>query len=84
MCSKTEVAVVAEGLRIGQALAAGTTLARECANRPGNHCTPSHLAQQARKLAKSHGLKVEVKRIAATDIDGKLLWLEDGIVKSTD
>ena len=60
VCSKTEVAAVAEGLRIGQALAAGTTLARECANRPGNHCTPSHLAQQARKLAKSHGLKVEV------------------------
>ncbi|MDP3222488.1 MAG: leucyl aminopeptidase, partial [Rubrivivax sp.] len=45
---------------MGQALAAGTTLARECANRPANLCTPSHLALQARKLAKDHGLKVEV------------------------
>jgi len=35
-------------------------LARECANRPANHCTPSFLAAQARDLAKAHGLKVEV------------------------
>jgi leucyl aminopeptidase len=38
----------------GQAIAAGSTLARECANRPGNHCTPSYLAAQARKLGKDH------------------------------
>ncbi len=60
VCSKIEAAAVAEGLERGEAIAAGTTLARECANRPGNHCTPSHLAEQARKLAKDHGLKVEV------------------------
>ena len=60
VCAKAEWAAVAEGIRSGLALAAGTTLAREWANRPANHCTPSHLAQQARKLAKSHGLKVEV------------------------
>ncbi len=60
VCSKTQTAAVAAGLRTGQALAAGTTLAREWANRPANHCTPSHLAQQARKLGKDHGLKVEV------------------------
>jgi len=60
LCDKAETAAAAEGLRIGQALAAGTTLARECANRPANLCTPSHLALQARKLGKDHGLKVEV------------------------
>jgi hypothetical protein len=48
------------GLRRGAAIAAGVTLARECANRPANHCTPSYLAAQAKALAKSHGLKVEV------------------------
>ncbi len=42
------------------AIAQGMALARECANRPGNHCTPDHLAQEARKLARDHGLKVEV------------------------
>ena len=30
------------------------------ANRPGNHCTPTYLAEQARKLGKDHDLKVEV------------------------
>ncbi|MES2888727.1 MAG: leucyl aminopeptidase [Pseudomonadota bacterium] len=59
-CTKLEAAAVQRGLAIGQALSAGMTLARECANRPGNYCTPSYLADQARKLGKSHGLKVEV------------------------
>jgi leucyl aminopeptidase len=35
-------------------------LAREQANRPGNHATPRHLADVARKLGRDHGLKVEV------------------------
>ncbi len=60
LCAKSETAAVAAGLRVGQAVAQGSTLARECANRPANHCTPSYLAQQARKLGKDHGLKVEV------------------------
>jgi len=59
-CSKAETAAVAAGLKRGQAIAAGSTLARECANRPANHCTPSYLADQARKLGKDHGLKVSV------------------------
>ncbi|MFM8768134.1 MAG: leucyl aminopeptidase, partial [Rubrivivax sp.] len=48
------------GLARGAAIGEGVTLARECANRPGNHCTPSFLADEARKLGKSHGLKVQV------------------------
>ncbi len=60
LCSKAEAAVLEAGLKRGQAIAAGTALARECANRPANHCTPSHLAAQARKLGRDHGLKVEV------------------------
>jgi leucyl aminopeptidase len=52
---------VAAGLARGRAIAAGSTLAREVANRPGNHCTPSMLADHARTLAKEQpGLKVEV------------------------
>lgn len=42
------------------AIAAGVTVAKECANRPGNHCTPRDLADQARQLGRAHGLKVEV------------------------
>ena len=60
VCSKADTAAVNAGLLLGQALSAGSTLAREYANRPANHCTPSVLAREARKLAKDHGLKVEV------------------------
>jgi leucyl aminopeptidase len=51
---------VAEGMARGEALAEGSTLAREWANRPGNHCTPTHLAKLAQGMVKTHGLKVEV------------------------
>jgi leucyl aminopeptidase len=60
LCGKAEAVAVAAGLTRGQAIAEGTHLARECANRPGNVCTPSYLAAQARKLGKDHGLKVSV------------------------
>ncbi len=60
VCSKAETAAVSQGLKRGTAVAAGQLLARELANRPGNHCTPAVLAAQARKLGKEHGLKVTV------------------------
>ncbi len=60
LCSAAGQAAAAQGLAQGQAIAAGVNLARECANRPGNYCTPSYLATEMRKLGKAHGLKVEV------------------------
>jgi len=48
------------GLRRGAAIVEGVTMARELANRPGNHCTPTHLAEQAQELARSADLKVDV------------------------
>ena len=59
-CGQDEAAAVREGLRRGEAIAAGVALARECANRPGNHCTPTWLAEEAQRLGKSHDLEVEV------------------------
>jgi len=60
LCSKADVKSVQQGLARGHAVAAGVNLARECANRPANHCTPTYLAEQAKKLGKDYGLKVEV------------------------
>ncbi|MFY9513864.1 MAG: leucyl aminopeptidase, partial [Rubrivivax sp.] len=60
LCSREHSAAVGAGLKTGEAIAAGVELAKECANRPGNHCTPTHLADTAKQLGKSHGLKVEV------------------------
>jgi leucyl aminopeptidase len=60
LVAKDQNAAVSAGLRTGEAVAAGVELARECANRPGNVCTPTYLADEAKKLGKEHGLKVEV------------------------
>jgi leucyl aminopeptidase len=60
LVDKADLKSVQLQLAQAAAIAEGVALARECANRPGNHCTPTHLAQEARKLAREHGLKVEV------------------------
>jgi leucyl aminopeptidase len=60
VCTKADQKAVHAGLVRGRAIAAGVTLARECANRPGNICTPTFLAAQAKQLGKEQGLKVEV------------------------
>ena len=58
--SKAEAVAAQSGLDQGAAVVEGVTLARELANRPGNHCTPSLLAAEARKMARAQGLKIEV------------------------
>lgn len=60
LCTASEQKAASDGLAQGVAIASGVTLARECANRPGNYCTPSYLATEMRKLGKTHRLKVEV------------------------
>ena len=44
----------------GRAIAHGMNLTRELGNLPGNICTPTYLAEQAQKLAKTHKLKCDV------------------------
>jgi leucyl aminopeptidase len=53
-----------EGLRVGSAVAAGVALTRTLGNLPPNVCTPSYLADQAKKLAKGSKLKVTVLEAA--------------------
>ncbi len=60
LCSKADSKAVQQGLTRGAAIGAGVTLAREVANRPANHCTPSFVADQVKKLGKDHDFKVEV------------------------
>jgi leucyl aminopeptidase len=60
LCRKSEAKAVQAGLKLGEAVAAGATLAREFGNRPGNQCTPTWLGQQAKKMAKEFALDVEV------------------------
>ena len=60
LCGKADAKAVQQGIARGHAIAAGVNLAREWANRPGNHCTPTHLADVAKKLGKEYDLRVEV------------------------
>src|SRR5690606_29990731 len=41
-----------KGIAIGQAVANGVNVARELGNLPGNVCTPTYLANEAKKLAR--------------------------------
>ena len=60
LCAKAQAAMLADALKRSEALVAGVALARELANRPGNVATPTALAEQAKQLGKTHGLKVDV------------------------
>ena len=51
---RTRRAAAEAGIAIGQAVAAGVSLARDLGNLPGNVCTPSHLADRAEALAARH------------------------------
>jgi len=50
----------AQAVARAQALVQGIELAKEWANRPGNHATPNHLAQAARALARRPGIQCKV------------------------
>jgi leucyl aminopeptidase len=50
----------ARGLREGEAIGSGSNLARELGNLPGNVCTPTYLANRARRLGRDLGLAVKV------------------------
>jgi len=60
-CSdRTQLAAAKKAAAIGVAINNGKTLAKNLGNMPGNLCTPSFLANQAKKMGKSHGLKIKV------------------------
>ncbi len=65
LCERAHRAKVQRGLHEGAAIARGVTLARDYANLPGNLCTPSFLAGQARRMGKRLGLKTTVLDEAA-------------------
>jgi leucyl aminopeptidase len=63
-------AAAARGHTVGSAIAAGQALARSLQVLPGNTCTPTFLGEQARELAKRHGMGVTVMDKAAVVKEG--------------
>ncbi len=57
---KKQLAMAKKAAAKGLAINNGKTLAKNLGNMPGNVCTPTVLANQAKKMAKTHGLKVKV------------------------
>src|SRR5262249_21356609 len=55
------------GIQVGTAIANGADLARDLGNRPPNVCTPTHIAETARALAKRFK-KLEVKVLSEPDM----------------
>ncbi len=56
-----EAAGLGRAITEGQAIARAVRLAKDLANAPGNHCTPSHLAAEAKAIQKAHpAVKVRV------------------------
>lgn len=60
LVDRQHAAAAASEVARAQALANGMDLAKTLGNLPGNVCTPAYLADQAKLLAKEHGLKVDV------------------------
>ena len=57
---RNEIAAAENAVICGQAIAHGMNLAKDLGNLPGNICTPTYLAEQAKGLGKTYSLKVEV------------------------
>jgi leucyl aminopeptidase len=57
---KTENKLADAAINHGAAIGAGVALAKDLGNLPPNICTPTYLGEQAKKLAKQYGFKVEV------------------------
>ncbi len=54
--AKANIAAASKGIKVGQAIAKGVNFARELGNLPGNICTPTYLASEAKKLARGQTL----------------------------
>lgn len=52
--------ILERGSYKGRILAEATNLARDMVNEPANYMTPSHMAEMAMTLAKTHGLEVSI------------------------
>ena len=57
---KDKLRAIRRGTKNGQALAAATSFARDLINHPGSTATPDYLAKEARRLGRTHKLKVQV------------------------
>lgn len=66
--NKAALETVTEAIRVGNALTAGIKSAKTLGNLPGNICTPTYLADQAKQLAKDYS-SITTKVIEEKEIE---------------
>ena len=69
-CEAREAKDVGAGQRIGEAISAGHQFARYLQMQPGNICTPTYLADQAKRLADAYNFRVTVLDRAQMQTEG--------------
>ncbi|TDR71620.1 leucyl aminopeptidase [Paludibacterium purpuratum] len=67
---RSDLADGEKGLARGLAISAGMTLAKDLGNLPGNVCTPSYLADEARDMAQALGAEADILDRAAIEALG--------------
>jgi leucyl aminopeptidase len=65
---KSELKAVTGAIAVGNALTAGINSSKRLGNLPGNVCTPTYLAEQAKRLAKDY-LSITTKVIEEKEIE---------------
>ncbi len=77
----SELESLRQGRKFGKAIASGMAFAKDLGNLPGNLCTPTYLAEQARALKKEHP-KLQVRVIEEAQMKklgmGALLSVSSG------
>jgi leucyl aminopeptidase len=60
VADRSEASAAVAAIDRAVAIAEGVTLAKDLGNLPGNICTPTYLAEQARELGRRHGFEVKI------------------------
>ena len=60
VADRSEASAAEAAIDRAVAIAGGITLAKDLGNLPGNVCTPTYLAEQARELGSQHGFEVKI------------------------
>ncbi|MEZ2657303.1 leucyl aminopeptidase [Aneurinibacillus aneurinilyticus] len=83
LCAGDTANEVTEGIRVAEALARGTNLARDLVNMPSNYLTPTVLSEKAKEIAERYNMKVEILDKADMEVYGMggLLGVSQGSIE---
>ncbi|SFZ74670.1 leucyl aminopeptidase [Chitinimonas taiwanensis] len=75
LVAKADEAAAKAAIVAGAALGQGMNVAKQLGNLPPNYCTPTHLAETAKDIAKQFGMKAEIFDRPAIEKEGMLSFV---------